>query len=143
MWVTQAETIRNGTSHHHIFMIYSGTMEIKTAYGGRPHADSADATVFFLDALHAGVRKTLRVEEVWWIVGSFNDGAKLVAVPWVPCSSAAGAGWMSAVQYEFFETGTFAVNPDMPLPVCGAAHDPYCPLPQPPEPPALFAFELV
>ena len=142
VWVTQAEITRNGTVHHRIFMIDSGTMEIKTAYGGRPHADSVDATLFFLDGFaHKSAQKTLRVGEVWGTVGSFNDGAKLVVTS-QDTVQMHGGGELDVfiLQYEFFETSTFAVNRDMPFPVHGVAHDPYWPLPGPP---VLFAFELV
>jgi len=49
-------------------------------------------------------------------------------------------GICDGTQHTLFDTSSFAIHRDIPLPVSGILYDPYWPLP---EPRVLFVFELV
>ncbi len=140
-WVVQAEITDGGhDTAHHIFLIDSDTMEIRTDHAGSAHARSVEGTVFYLSQFAPPYgQRNLGVGSVWGEVPSSLGAAELHVASHDTVHVGDDILDVSVLEYWVFRPSAFAVSESLGLPVSASAYNPRATLD---DPSLAFAFTL-
>jgi len=144
IWMVQAEIHDGDQTTPHILAVDASSLDIKTIdFVAEPYADSIERTVFFIGEFASEHSPgQLSIGSTWGELASLDPNSELTVMSRGYYSIPAGKDDIDVylVQHTLFDTSSFAIHRDIPLPVSGILYDPYWPLP---EPRVLFVFELV
>ena len=140
-WVVQAEITDGGhNTAHHIFLIDSDTMRIRTDHVGSAHARSVENTIFYLSQFAPPYgQKSLGVGSVWGEVPSSLGAAELHVASHDTAHVGDDILDVSILEYWVFRSSVFAVSESLGFPVSASVYDPRATLD---DPSLAFAFTL-
>ena len=142
--MVQAEIHDGEQTIPHILAVDTSSLDIKTIdFAAQQYADSIERTVFFIrEFASAHSPGQLSIGSTWGRIASLDPDAEMTVMSRDYYSFPTSRDDIDVylVQHTLFDTSSFVIHQDIPLPLSGILYDPYWPLP---ESRILFVFELV